>query len=1040
MTINTKPLLIAIAVSIAISHQAIAAYTPTVNSGTTVEDETIQGVDSIQQVYGTANRTTILSGVQNIYGIANDTIISGGKQIVIDGGVSNWVSISSGDLEVNGEANHIVANGGIIVVDNGSSGIVDPNTGGKVTLTMLSNGAVLENRFGIDNDTIVNSGGMLETGSDLDVGWVDTAISNNAIINGGGLQTISNGGTSNGSTINAGGSLSISSGYASVSNIANNTIVYGSMSNNGGIDNGTIVKSGGTFSLNGDISNNQKAISNNALIEDGANVTINENAQANGWTINGKNTNVVLSTDTSAINDSTLNSSSMWLGKGTATNTILNDSTMVNAFGTDINTVVNSQARYLLDGDATTTSSNLTVNNGGIADIFSGTANDTVVKSGGTFSLSGSVSNNQIAISNNAIIEDGAAVSINENAQANGWTINGKNTNLVLSTDTSTINDSTLNSSSMWLAKGTSTNTILNDSTMINAAGKDNGTVVNSQALYLLDGDITTTSSNLTVNKGGTADIYAGTLTDATINGNMVAYNSIASPTIIQGNISVNDGGKLTLTSGVNTKNADVTISDSGGIYISGDPLPPENYDFNLGSIAMNGGSIHFNETGDGVFQSGYSSLTLGSLDGTGSLYMNTNIAGLQGDYLTVNGQANGDFNVYIADTGTSPTSSSSLQIIKTEGGNADFTLGNNGHVVDVGTYQYYLVPDGKGDWALSSQKNQDPIINPDNPTTNPENPTTKPETGPTPFPLTPTITPSTAAVLSMATVDPLIFQSELSSVRSRLDQVRSFSHDTNVWGHYTTSSYNVGDSAGANYGMHVNGVAIGADRSKESDNGVTTQGIFFSYSHSDVDFDRGGDGKVDSYSVGAYASYIHNSGFYFDGVVKINRFDNDVNAKMTSGVAANGDYDTTGVGVNLQGGKYFYFGDSYITPYASITGFTSNTSDYALSNDMKAHVSPQRSVIGEAGVGLGHTFVVQGAQVQPYLKLAITQELIDDNAVKVNDDHFTNDLSGTRGVYQLGINAKVTERLTVHADASYAQGNEVEAPWTANLGVSWSF
>ena len=173
---------------------------------------------------------------------------------------------------------------------------------------------------------------------------------------------------------------------------------------------------------------------------------------------------------------------------------------------------------------------------------------------------------------------------------------------------------------------------------------------------------------------------------------------------------------------------------------------------------------------------------------------------------------------------------------------------------------------------------------------------------------------------------------------------------------------------------------------------------------------------------------------------MKVNRFGNDVNGKMTSGAAANGYYNTTGIGANLQGGKYFYLGDSYIAPYASVTGFTSNTSDYTLSNGMKAHVGSQRSVMGETGVNLGHKFAVKGAQVQPYLKLAVTQEFIDDNAVKVNDDHFTNDLSGTRGVYQLGVNAKVTDRITVHADASYSQGSHVEAPLTANLGASWSF
>ncbi|WP_122289632.1 autotransporter outer membrane beta-barrel domain-containing protein [Serratia plymuthica] len=36
--------------------------------------------------------------------------------------------------------------------------------------------------------------------------------------------------------------------------------------------------------------------------------------------------------------------------------------------------------------------------------------------------------------------------------------------------------------------------------------------------------------------------------------------------------------------------------------------------------------------------------------------------------------------------------------------------------------------------------------------------------------------------------------------------------------------------------------------------------------------------------------------------------------------------------------------------------------------------------------------------------------------------------------MYQLGINAKVTDRLTVHADARYSQGRHIETPWTAHL------
>jgi len=944
MNMKTKPLLIAIAISVALSNQAIAAYTPNVAAGTTVNGETIQLNSDVQYVYGTANSTSLAMGKQYIDGVANDTNISNsGDQFVEYGGVVNRENISTkGYAEVNGEANDsVITTGGKLVVNQGALGNTILANAGHANRSVINAGGILQNRLGNDTDTIVNSGGLLESGLEHDTGWKNTGLTKNATINAGGLQTVNNGGSSDGSTVNINGVLKVqyvlhdwfpNDPIGLQYGTADNTVVHGTMENNGGIDNNTLIKSDGSFSVTGNTVDNQKAVSNNATIE--GNAKIKEIAQANHWTIAGSIADYVsLETDSSEINDSTVNSGNLSINKGTATNTILNNGVMVNVAGADINTVVN----------------------------------------GGTYSLGGA---------------DAA------------------------------------------------------------------------------------TSSNLTVNSGASANINSGTVTDATISGNMCVLPKTSTPgtiSTLQGNIKIDNGGQLTLINGVNTKSADVALSGSGGLYLVSNASGSGPNDFTLGSMAMNGGNVYFDQASGGAPQVGYSTLTLASLDGNGSFYMNSELASKLGDFLTVKGQANGSFDIHIADTGVSPTSNSSLKIIQTGGGNAGFTLANKGHVVDVGTYQYQLVADGKGGWALTPQAAPTvqvipaSVLTPSTPAKQvipasvltPSTPAKQsvpvtvltPATQTVPLELPPEqkpgalmITPSTAAVLSMATVDPLIFHTELGSVRSRLDQVRSFSHETNVWGHYTTSHSNVEDTAGAGYGMNVNGVTIGADKSNEATNSVTTLGAFFSYSHSDVDFDRGGDGNVDSYSAGVYTSYLHNSGFYFDGVLKANHFGNEINGRMTSGAAAHGDYNTTGIGAHLQGGKYFYFGQTFIAPYASVTGFTSNSSDFSLSNGMKGHTDPQRSVTGETGISLGHKFVVHGAQVQPYLKVAVMQEFIDDNTVKVNEDHFTNDVSGTRGAYQLGVDTKVTDMLTVHADAGYTQGRHIEAPWTANLGASWSF
>ncbi|WP_174891453.1 pertactin-like passenger domain-containing protein, partial [Candidatus Williamhamiltonella defendens] len=104
-----------------------------------------------------------------------------------------------------------------------------------------------------------------------------------------------------------------------------------------------------------------------------------------------------------------------------------------------------------------------------------------------------------------------------------------------------------------------------------------------------------------------------------------------------------------------------------------------------------------------------YSTLYLDTLSGEGGTFsMNTDIAGHRGDFLHVRGEANGHFGVMVTDSGESPKAEDSLKIIQTGGGNAEFNLANPGKVVDVGTYQYHLVPDDlKRAWSLVSHQPQ---------------------------------------------------------------------------------------------------------------------------------------------------------------------------------------------------------------------------------------------------------------------------------------------------------------------------------------------
>lgn len=88
-----------------------------------------------------------------------------------------------------------------------------------------------------------------------------------------------------------------------------------------------------------------------------------------------------------------------------------------------------------------------------------------------------------------------------------------------------------------------------------------------------------------------------------------------------------------------------------------------------------------------------FATLNMEMLSGSGNFWMNTDISAQQGDMINISGEANGDFGIWINDTGESPTDPQSLQIVQTGGGDAQFTLLNPNQQVDIGTGNMASLP-----------------------------------------------------------------------------------------------------------------------------------------------------------------------------------------------------------------------------------------------------------------------------------------------------------------------------------------------------------
>ena len=424
--------------------------------------------------------------------------------------------------------------------------------------------------------------------------------------------------------------------------------------------------------------------------------------------------------------------------------------------------------------------------------------------------------------------------------------------------------------------------------------------------------------------------------------------------------------------------------------------------DGEVANLSMGGGSVRFGEPGD------FYKLSVANLSGNGTFVMEANFAQGRVDFLDVTGVASGSHQLAISSSGANPLADTSLHVVHIAGGDAQFAL--QGGVVDLGTYSYDLLRQGN-DWFLDAS--------------------------------TQTISPGTRSVLALFNAAPTVWYGELSTLRSRMGEVRMDGANAGGWVRVYGNKYNVSTRAGVGYQQTQQGFTLGADAPVPFGEGQWLVGVMAGYSASDLDLKKGTSGTVDSYYAGAYTTWIDEpSGYYFDGVLKINRFQNESRVSLSDGQRATGDYHNNGVGASLEFGRHIKLDDGYfIEPFTQWAAVVIQGKNYDLDNGMNAEGDSTRSLLGKLGSTAGRHFDVgEGRVIQPYIRAALVHEFAKSNEVKVNNNVFNNDLSGSRGELGAGVAMSVTDTWQVHADFDYSNGDKIEQPWGANVGVRYSW
>lgn len=149
-------------------------------------------------------------------------------------------------------------------------------------------------------------------------------------------------------------------------------------------------------------------------------------------------------------------------------------------------------------------------------------------------------------------------------------------------------------------------------------------------------------------------------------------------------------------------------------------------------------------------------------------------------------------------------------------------------------------------------------------------------------------------------------------------------------------------------------------------------------HSNSDLDLSRGSSGTVKSYYLGAYTTWLDaDTGYYFDGVLKLNRFHNEAKVSMSDGARAKGSYNTAGLGGSVEFGRHIKLDNNYfIEPYTQFSTVVIQSQDYGLDNGMQAEGDRTRSFLGKVGTTGGRNFTLDdGTVLQPYVRVAMAHE-----------------------------------------------------------------
>lgn len=240
-------------------------------------------------------------------------------------------------------------------------------------------------------------------------------------------------------------------------------------------------------------------------------------------------------------------------------------------------------------------------------------------------------------------------------------------------------------------------------------------------------------------------------------------------------------------------------------------------------------------------------------------------------------------------------------------------------------------------------------------------------------------------------------------------------------------------------FNMNYYGLQMGADKLLvDNATGRFYTGAMLGYTKGDPDY-KAGSGTVKDYNAGLYGTYITNSGFYIDTLLKYMHARNKFNVKDTAGQSVSGTANSDGYGASLEVGKKFHLHSPfYVEPQMQVAYHYQKAAKTHATNGLNVKLASYESILGRAGTLVGYDWQVDNQAVNTYLKVGYVRELSGNTSYYLNKNKEKHDFGGGWVETGLGVSANF-KRHNIYGEVSYANGNRFDKQ-QVNLGYRYQF